>query len=1093
LSARAARRLPGLAFESRSPRLPETLPRMDVTAFVGFAAAGPLDTPVALEDPAAFADLYGDDATLAWDRELGEPVRGNLGPAVRAFFRNGGRRAFVVRVAGATAATNHFPVPGLARLTAGGLRPAFLAARSEGTWSDRHDVGAVASVEASPVSKVTFSEGRLARVSLLAPDSVAPGDLLRLTWPGGPALLAAVERLEGSEAVLLDGGALALLPAPPALPSAWTPTFFPRPDAVAQALPPLFGDPIFRDDGTATVTFSGDGPPAIGHLVRLARGDDEVWLAVTSIAPIDLPGSPPARGAEVDGRWTHPTRAGSPLAPAGLPTCDRVRVELWVRDGGLQPRRLDDLGLAPGHPRYLGALPRDQRLFAPDEDLLDDGERALLDRVRAVAGDGADLRTYHADLWKEAATPRFALAADEGQTDLYFPMGLAIVPDVYLGPSPPVTAGAAVRDGLDQFSAAPFLDPDLADESVRSLVAQADHIRWQQPEPRRLTGIYAVLGLDEATLVAVPDAVQRGWTAETQTTPEPLDAPAPVATADAAGNWHLDWKVVDPLAITLVQSSATATFERPFTVSLAAGVIHYDVPPLGAAPAWFRLRAYLARLPDASDAGYFVDADPEAAGSFWSDPLRLVTPPDDFVDCPAGALDAATLSLAAPPDGNGTYRLIWTAVAGALRYVVEESTSLDFLDAAVVFAGSGRDVTIYGRAPGRYHYRVHAEGREATLTPPIAIGSDKALFDVTGVDTPRQILLGAYVGAIGDETVFDGQDFTERFAAASTREAIGGGYRYRLTRDDGWPGAPSFRAFDADAVGPPSNGVAVTVAPAARRVLAPVSAYEATGLPILRAVQSSLVRLAAARGDLLALLALPEHYRTQDAVRHVTVLRDAIPEDTAWSYGALYHPWLLFEGPGDTDVVRAPPEGAMCGVMAARATTRGAWIAPANEPLRDVLGLSPAIPREQRQLLYETQVNLIRQEPHGFVVMSADTLSTDPDLIPINVRRLLALIRRIALREGPTFVFEPSSDVFRRAVERQFEVLLGDMFRAGAFAGDSPSSSFQVDVDTSINTDTSVDQGRFIVELRVAPSLPLGFITVRLVQASGLGQVTEGA
>jgi hypothetical protein len=172
-----------------------------------------------------------------------------------------------------------------------------------------------------------------------------------------------------------------------------------------------------------------------------------------------------------------------------------------------------------------------------------------------------------------------------------------------------------------------------------------------------------VLGLDEATLVAVPDAVQRGWTAETQTTPEPLDAPAPVATADAAGNWHLDWKVVDPLAITLVQSSATATFERPFTVSLAAGVIHYDVPPLGAAPAWFRLRAYLARLPDASDAGYFVDADPEAAGSFWSDPLRLVTPPDDFVDCPAGALDAATLSLAAPPDGNGTYRLIWTAVA----------------------------------------------------------------------------------------------------------------------------------------------------------------------------------------------------------------------------------------------------------------------------------------------------------------------------------------------------------------------------------------------------------------------------------------------
>ena len=143
---------------------------------------------------------------------------------------------------------------------------------------------------------------------------------------------------------------------------------------------------------------------------------------------------------------------------------------------------------------------------------------------------------------------------------------------------------------------------------------------------------------------------------------------------------------------------------------------------------------------------------------------------------------------------------------------------------------------------------------------------------------------------------------------------------------------------------------------------------------------------------------------------------------TPWSYGALYHPWVLVEG--DHGLLRSPPEGAICGVMARRAVHRGAWIAPANEPLGDVLGLTPAIPREQWGRLLDAQVNLVRQEPHGFVVLSADTLAQDPELVQVNVRRLLVLLRRAALRLGPTFVFEPNNDIFRRSVERAFGALL---------------------------------------------------------------------
>ena len=62
-----ARRLPGFAFQVQPPALDESLPRLDIAAFVGFTASGPLHTPVVVEDPGHFADVFGQDATLAWD------------------------------------------------------------------------------------------------------------------------------------------------------------------------------------------------------------------------------------------------------------------------------------------------------------------------------------------------------------------------------------------------------------------------------------------------------------------------------------------------------------------------------------------------------------------------------------------------------------------------------------------------------------------------------------------------------------------------------------------------------------------------------------------------------------------------------------------------------------------------------------------------------------------------------------------------------------------------------------------------------------------------------------------------------------------
>jgi phage tail sheath protein FI len=145
----------------------------------------------------------------------------------------------------------------------------------------------------------------------------------------------------------------------------------------------------------------------------------------------------------------------------------------------------------------------------------------------------------------------------------------------------------------------------------------------------------------------------------------------------------------------------------------------------------------------------------------------------------------------------------------------------------------------------------------------------------------------------------------------------------------------------------------------------------------------------------------------------------------------------------------------------------------------------------RRLELQDAQVNILRHEPRGFLSLSADTLSRDADLRPINVRRLLILLRRLAQRLGETYVFEPNDDSFRRLVQRGFEATLHRMFVRGAFAGSTAATSYQVVTDDSINPPSSVDQGRFIVELKVAPSLPLTFITVRLVQTNDRSLVME--
>ncbi|MDF2627848.1 MAG: phage tail sheath protein [Symbiobacteriaceae bacterium] len=264
---------------------------------------------------------------------------------------------------------------------------------------------------------------------------------------------------------------------------------------------------------------------------------------------------------------------------------------------------------------------------------------------------------------------------------------------------------------------------------------------------------------------------------------------------------------------------------------------------------------------------------------------------------------------------------------------------------------------------------------------------------------------------------------------------------------------------------------------------------EDESLPSARlALHRALLRLCLARGDLFAVLSFPLGDRTPDVIAHVHALGAQLTRDDdrrALSYGAFYYPWIWQEEePGLPRL--APPDGPVTGMIAAVARTAGAWTPPAYKLLRDAAELHSTDQLHRLGRLLDEGINVLVRRPEGGVlVRSATSISPDAAVRAIGVRRLLALLRRLIMREGTLVLFEPNDDTFRRSLERRLERLLIDLFVRGAFAGATPAESFEVAVDPAVNTTDAMNRGEVIIDVQVAPVQPLLYMTLRIVQAPG--------
>jgi phage tail sheath protein FI len=203
-------------------------------------------------------------------------------------------------------------------------------------------------------------------------------------------------------------------------------------------------------------------------------------------------------------------------------------------------------------------------------------------------------------------------------------------------------------------------------------------------------------------------------------------------------------------------------------------------------------------------------------------------------------------------------------------------------------------------------------------------------------------------------------------------------------------------------------------------------------------------------------------------------------------FAALYYPWIEVANPaatnGDTEIM-VPPSGHLAGIWSRTDDSRGVWKAPANEVVRGALDVETNITKAEQGLLNPIGINCIRPfGTQGIRVWGARTLASNTDWTYINVRRLFNMIETTIMNGTQYAVFEPNDQKLWEGLKRTVSSFLRGLWRDGALFGATAEQAFYVKCDEETNPPDSIDQGRVVVEVGIAPVKPAEFVIFRIAQ-----------
>ncbi|RJO70870.1 phage tail sheath family protein [Nocardia panacis] len=216
---------------------------------------------------------------------------------------------------------------------------------------------------------------------------------------------------------------------------------------------------------------------------------------------------------------------------------------------------------------------------------------------------------------------------------------------------------------------------------------------------------------------------------------------------------------------------------------------------------------------------------------------------------------------------------------------------------------------------------------------------------------------------------------------------------------------------------------------------------------------------------------------------------------------AIYFPNIRMGNPLHKGAVESfPPCGVLAGIWASTDVARGVWKAPAgtDASLNGVDSLGGAKPLKitdpQNGILNPLGINCLRVFPvigpvswGARTMRGADRLADQWKYLP--VRRLALFLEESLYRGTQWVVFEPNDEPLWSSIRLNVGAFMNNLFRQGAFQGQTPQQAYLVKCDSTNNPQNDIDRGIVNILVGFAPLKPAEFVIIHIQQLAGQIQV----
>ena len=232
----------------------------------------------------------------------------------------------------------------------------------------------------------------------------------------------------------------------------------------------------------------------------------------------------------------------------------------------------------------------------------------------------------------------------------------------------------------------------------------------------------------------------------------------------------------------------------------------------------------------------------------------------------------------------------------------------------------------------------------------------------------------------------------------------------------------------------------------------------------------------------------------------------ALPASLSTAFLQLSYPWLETTGSHVLLEGLEPPDGALAGILARNALTRGTFTSATKVAPAEVFDVWPSLPTEETQVsdkplrwgdnskkpLIE-RLSLFGPTPAGMRLLSDVTTSPGESYRAASVNRLASVISRAARLLGNDLVFGNSGENQWARLRTSLTQLMTALWQANALDGATAQDAFSVKCDRSTMTQNDIDNGRLIAIVTFTAASTIELIRVTLaIEPAGAASLGPG-